>query len=70
MDLQLEWTRVFHETLLASFLTYGSKTMLWKEERSRIRAVQTDSLKALLGIRRMDSPESMDKGVVQSDKRS
>ena len=34
---------------------YGSETMLWKEkERSRIRAVQMDNLRGLLGIRRMD----------------
>ena len=35
-------------------LTYGSETMLWKEERSRVRAVQMDNLRGLLGIRRMD----------------
>ena len=36
-------------------LTYGSKTMLWKEkERSRVRAEQMDNLKGLLGIRRMN----------------
>ena len=34
---------------------YGSETMLWKEEISRIRVVQTDNLRGLLGIRRMDS---------------
>ena len=35
--------------------TYGSETMIRKEkERSRIRAVQMDSLKGLLGIRRVD----------------
>ena len=28
--------------------------MIWKEERSRIRAVQMDNLRGLLGIRRMD----------------
>ena len=44
-----------HETLLIPVLTYGSETMLWKEnERSRIRAVQMDNLRGLLGIRRMD----------------
>ena len=31
---------------------YGSKTMLGKEERSKIRAVQMESLRGLLGIRR------------------
>ena len=36
-------------------LTYGSETMIWREkERSRIRAVQMDNLRSLLGIRRMD----------------
>ena len=35
-------------------LVYGSLTMLWKEERSRVRAVQMYNLRGLLGIRRMD----------------
>ena len=53
-DLQLECTRVFYETLLVPVITYGSETMLWKEnERSRVRAVQIDNLRGLLGIRRM-----------------
>ena len=45
------------ETLLVlvPVLMYGIETMLWKEnERSRIRAVQTDNLRVLLGIRRID----------------
>ena len=34
---------------------YGSETMLWKEkERARIRTVQIDNLRGLLGIRRKD----------------
>ena len=34
---------------------YGSETMLWKkEEISRIKAVQMDNLRGLLGIRMMD----------------
>ena len=38
-----------------SVLVYGSETMLWREkERSRVRAVQMDNLRGLLGIRRMD----------------
>ena len=33
---------------------YGSEIKIWKEkESSRIRAVQKDNLKGLLGIRRM-----------------
>ena len=44
-----------HEILFVRVLTYGSETMLWKEkERSRMRAVQMDNLRGLLGIRRMD----------------
>ena len=54
-DLQLECSRVLHETLLVAVLMYGSETMLWKEkERSRARAVQMDNLRGLLDIRRMD----------------
>ena len=34
---------------------YGSETMLWKKrEGSRVRAVQMDNLRGLLGIKRMD----------------
>ena len=46
---------VLHEALLVPVLMYGSDTMLWKEkEISRVRAVQMDSLKGLLGIRKME----------------
>ena len=31
-DLQIEYARILHETLLASVLTYGSEIMLWKEK--------------------------------------
>ena len=45
--------RVLHGTLIVPILMYGSDTMLWQEkERSRVRAVQMDNLKRLLGIRR------------------
>ena len=40
--------------MLAPALTYGSKTILWKEERCRIRVIQIDNLRSFLGIRRMD----------------
>ena len=54
-DLQLEYARFLHETLPVPVLMYASETMLWKEkERSRVRAVQMDNLRGLLGIRRMD----------------
>ena len=46
---------VLNETLLVPVPMYGSETMLWKEkEKSRIRAVQMENLRGLLGIRRRD----------------
>ena len=54
-DLQIECARILQETLLVPVLMYGSDTMLWeKKERSRIKVVQLDNLRGLLGIRRMD----------------
>ena len=55
-ELQLECTRVLHETLIVPFLKYGSEVrMLWKEkENSRIKAVQMDNLTELPDIRRID----------------
>ena len=52
-DLQIECARILHKTFLVPVLTFGTETMLW-EERSRIRAVQMDNLRGVLGIRRMD----------------
>ena len=42
--------------MLVPVLIYGSETILLEEEeeRSRIRAVQMDNLRGLLGIRRVD----------------
>ena len=41
--------------MLVPVLKYGSETVLWKEEeRSRVRVIQMDSLRGLLGIRRTD----------------
>ena len=49
---------------------YGSETLIWKEkERSRIRAVQMDSLRGLLGIRRMDKVPNVWIRELCSDKR-
>ena len=53
--LQLECAKVLHESLLVPVPTYVSETMIGREkERSRIWAVQMDSIRGLLGIRRMD----------------
>ena len=53
-DLHLECASVLHETFLVPVLMYGNETMLWKEGISRIRALQMDNLRGLLGIRNMD----------------
>ena len=54
-SLELECAKVFHETFFVPLLMYGSETMIWREKgRSRIRTVQMDNLRGLLGIRRMD----------------
>ena len=54
-SLQLECAGVLHESLLVPVFTFGSETMIWREkERSRIRDVQMDNLRGLLGIRRID----------------
>ena len=68
-DLQLECARVLHETLLVPVLMYGSETMLRKEkERFRVRTVQMDNLRGLLGIRMKDADhECTDKGVMRSE---
>ena len=69
-DLQLKCAKVLHETLLVPVLMYGSETMLWREkERSRVKDVQMDNLRGLLGNRMDDteSPECTDKGVMQSE---
>ena len=44
---------------------YGSVTMMWKtKEMSRIRAEQMYNLRVLLGIRRMNSAECIDRRAV------
>ena len=53
-DLERHCAKSVDETLLVPVLIYGSETMLWKKERSRIRTVQMENLRGLLGIRRMD----------------
>ena len=54
-DLQLQCTRVLHQTLLVHVLIYGSEIMLRREKkRSRIRTVEMENLRGLLGIDRMD----------------
>ena len=46
---------ILNELLMVAVIIYDSETMVWREkERSRIGAVQMNSLRSLLGIRRMD----------------
>ena len=53
--MQLECVRVLHEGLLVPVLLYANETTIWREkERSMIRAVEMDSLRGLLSIRRTD----------------
>ena len=54
--LQLECATVLHESLLVLALMYGSETIIWKEKErsSRIRVLEMDNLRGLLGIRRVD----------------
>ena len=53
-DLQLECASLASNIACPCSYVW-SETMLWKEEeRSRVRAVQMDNLRGLLGIRRMD----------------
>ena len=53
--LPLECARVLHKTLLVPVFMYGSEAMIWKEEeRSRIRVVQIDKIRIMLGVRMMD----------------
>ena len=44
-SLQFECARVLYEPLLEHVLTYGSETTICEEERTRIRALQMDSLR-------------------------
>ena len=54
-SLHLECARVMNESLLVLVVTYGSETMIWREkERPRIKAVQMDNLRGLLGIRKIN----------------
>ena len=41
-------------SVLKLVLMYSSETMIWKKERPRIRAVQMDNLRDLLGVRKMN----------------
>ena len=53
-DLQIECARVLLQNIASvSVLMYGSETMLWKE-RSRIRVVQMNSFRGLVGSKMMD----------------
>ena len=55
--LHLDCARILHEVLLVAVLIYDSEAMIWREnekERSRIKIVQMENLRDLMGIRSMD----------------
>ena len=55
MGLQFECTRGLHEGLRVPLLLYGTETMILREkEKYRIRVVQMDNLRSLVGTGRMD----------------
>ena len=55
----IECARALHESLLMPVLTYSSETKIWREKESyRIRAVQMDNLRGLLGIMRMNKVQN------------
>ena len=54
-SLQCKCARLLYEGFVMPVLLYGSETLIWREkERSRIRAVQMDNLRGLVGVRRID----------------
>ena len=54
-NLNMSCVNVLHEKLLVPVLMYGSECQVWKEkERSRVRAVQMDNLRGMLGVKRID----------------
>ena len=46
-DLQLQYARVLHESLLVPVFMYDSETVVWKEEMTRIKAVQVDDFRGM-----------------------
>ena len=49
--MKRECARILHDILLVPVVIYGSETVIWKEERSRIKVVQMENFRGLLGIR-------------------
>lgn len=51
-ELSVECARLLHETMLISTLVYGGETMIWKAVlKSKIKAVQIDNLRAVIGMK-------------------
>ena len=50
---------VMHESILVPTLTYASEVMVWRSGyRSRVRAVEMDNLRSILGVLWMDEIEN------------
>ena len=59
--LSVECARTIHEVVLVPTLLYGSETVYLKErDISRIRAVEMDCLRSIVGVRRMDRVRNAD----------
>ena len=62
---------VLHEVFLVPFLFDYSEAMVWRGmEKHRIRAVQMDNFRGLLGIRRVDRVSNERLRVMWSDEKS
>ena len=61
---------MLHQGLLVDVVLHGSEKMIWRgKDRSRIRVVQMDNFRGLLGIRRMDKVPDARIRVIQGDER-
>ena len=53
--MQLKCARMLYERFFVPVLLYGSATMMWREkERSRVKYVQMNNLRGLLGVSRIN----------------
>ena len=59
---------MIHECLLVSALMYHSESTVWKDKgKSRIKPVQMDNTRRLLGIGRLDRMSNEEASVVRDE---
>ena len=52
---------MLHKALLVPVFLYGNERVVWRvKEKSRIKAVQMNNRRSLLGIRKMDRMHGLD----------